>query len=250
LRPYKFTDMRDIRIYQPGHYQVGDYLSLSDNAVLHVAVVLRMQVDQRLVLFNGNNEEFLAQITAINKKKVTVLINNMIAVSRESSASIHLAQAIVKGARMEMVIQKAVELGVVSITPIITEHCAIKVDAKRLIKKQTQWQAIAVSACEQSGRNQIPIIHPIESLLDYAQKNTTSQRFVLSPKTTKKWHDYELSMHDIRLMIGPEGGFSHTELEVLSTHAFIPIGLGPRVLRTETAAIAALSVLQALVGDL
>lgn len=242
--------MRAIRIYQPGDYQVGDSLLLSEEAGLHVGVVLRRQVGDTLTLFSGNNREFLARITALHKKKVTVLLLSASEVTRESPLAIHLAQAVSKGDRMEWVVQKAVELGVASISPLITERCAIKLDAERMEKKRGQWQAIAISACEQCGRNQVPVIHSPIRLADYLAKPQAVSRFVLQPEGMKNWRDYEAPDNELALLIGPEGGLEDEEIKQINLAGFASLNLGPRILRTETAAIAGLSILQAVWGDL
>ncbi len=242
--------MRTIRIYQPGDYAVGESLELSATASQHVGVVLRMQPDDELTLFCGDNREFSASITCVHKKKVMVTITAEKNVNRESPRHIHLAQAISKGDRMEWVIQKAVELGVTSITPLFTTHCVVKLDAARLAKKQLQWQAIAIAACEQSGRNQLPIVHSACSLGEYLNTCESTMKLVLHPLAAKSWRDYTFSTANIALLIGPEGGLSDEEVSQAQTHDFQSLCLGPRILRTETAAIAALSVLQAIAGDL
>ncbi|MFZ4076914.1 MAG: RsmE family RNA methyltransferase, partial [Legionellaceae bacterium] len=132
----------------------------------------------------------------------------------------------------------------------LTQHGAVKQDAERLLKKQEQWQAIAISACEQSGRNTIPLIHPPCSLLTYLKSRPSSLNFILDPHTSYALKDYTLAQGDISLLIGPEGGFHTQELTEAFAAGFKPLSLGPRILRTETAAIAALSILQAAAGDL
>jgi len=242
--------MRIVRIYQPGHYSPGDIVTLSDAAGQHVGLVLRMQANEPLTLFRGDNHEFSATILSAHKRHVTVRIDSTAAVNRESPRSIHLAQAISKGERMEWVIQKAIELGVTSITPLITAHCVVRLDAERMQKKHAQWQAIAISACEQSGRNEIPIIYPVCSLTTYLNQCQAKCRWVLYPEAGKSWRDYPSQAGDIALLIGPEGGLSEDEIQQALNQQFQPLGLGSRILRTETAAITALSVLQAVYGDL
>lgn len=242
--------MRTIRIYQAGPYSLGESLDLSPTASQHVGVVLRMQPGDELTLFCGNNREYSARIACVNKKKVTVLITDVYEINRESSRPIHLAQAISKGDRMEWAIQKAVELGVTSITPLFTEHCVVKLDETRLAKKQAQWQAIAVAACEQSGRTMVPMIHPASSYATYLQNCNASMKLVLHPRAAISWREYTFTAGDIALLIGPEGGLSDAEISQAQSHGFQTLCLGPRILRTETAAIAALSVLQAVAGDL
>ncbi|WP_131782211.1 16S rRNA (uracil(1498)-N(3))-methyltransferase [Legionella gresilensis] len=242
--------MRKIRVYQAGEYEIGQQIELSSEAGQHVGVVLRMQPGERLTLFCGNNYEFNTEIVSVHKKKVIVKILSKQEVNRESPCLIHLAQAISKGERMEIVVQKAVELGVASITPLITEHCAVKVDSERFEKKRLQWQAIAISACEQSGRNKIPKINPIISLQQYLRQPLPKLNVVLTPDAMQNWKGLEQKIPEIGLIIGPEGGLSTIELDYLIKQQFLPMSLGPRILRTETAAIVALSVLQAVCGDL
>ena len=242
--------MRTIRIYQPGRYAAGECVELSATASQHVGVVLRMEVGDELTLFCGDNREFSACITSVHKKKVMVMVTEVQDVNRESPRRLHLAQAISKGDRMEWVIQKAVELGVASITPLFTAHCVVRLDAARLAKKQAQWQAIAIAACEQSGRNQLPMVHPACSLDVYLQACDATTKLVLHPSAAKSWRDCTFATGDIALLIGPEGGLSDEEVHQAQVHDFNSLCLGPRVLRTETAAITALSVLQAVAGDL
>lgn len=242
--------MREIRIYQPGDYQINESLILNSEAGQHVGVVLRMQAGDKLTLFKGDNQEYEALITDVHKKRVEVMITAQQLINRESPRVIHLAQAISKGDRMETVVQKAVELGVTSITPLITERCVVKLDAERMEKKRLQWQAISIAACEQSGRNQVPEILPVLTLDNYIKKLLSDLNFVLYPEAAKSWRNYTFDNHQIGLLIGPEGGLSDNEIRLLFANNFVPLSLGPRILRTETAAITALSVLQAVCGDL
>ncbi|MFC3908178.1 16S rRNA (uracil(1498)-N(3))-methyltransferase [Legionella dresdenensis] len=242
--------MRTIRIFQPGDYQAEQTIQLTPEAGQHVGVVLRMWEGEPLTLFNGDNYEYQATIIEIHKKKVLIKIDSRRLVNRESGRIIHLTQAVSKGDRMEMVVQKAVELGVSSITPVITEHCAVKLDQERSQKKCQQWQAIAVAACEQSGRNVVPVVNPMISFSQFLAQPHADLNFVLYPEAQKNWRTYQFAECSIGLIIGPEGGLSSNEIAQLFTAGFQPLSLGPRVLRTETAAITALSVLQAVCGDL
>ncbi len=242
--------MRSIRIYQTGLYQPGETVQLSDEASQHVAVVLRMQPGHQITLFRGDNYEFPASILTIHKRHVIVQINTAIIVNRESSQTIHLAQAISKGDRMEWVIQKAVELGVTSITPLITKRCVVRIDMDRMKKKQNQWQAMVISACEQSGRNVIPTVHAACSLDSYLTTCHAVLKYVLHPHTKNSWHDIKSMTGDIALIVGPEGGLTEEEIARTCDLHFHPLTLGPRILRTETAAIAALTILQTMYGDL
>ena len=242
--------MKSVRIYQPGEYLPGKNLTLGATASQHVGTVLRMQPGETLTLFCGDNREFTATIVAVSKKNVEVRITDMHIVSRESPCVLHLAQVISKGERMEFVVQKAVELGVVSITPLFSERCVVRLDAARLAKKEAQWQAIAIAASEQSGRNFVPIIHKTCLFERYLETVKATSKRILHPHTQTSWREYTHTSGDIALIVGPEGGFTTDETKLAATKEFLPMRLGPRILRTETAAITALSVLQATYGDL
>lgn len=242
--------MREIRIYQSGSYHAGQTIELSPEAGHHVAVVLRMQVGENITLFAGDNREFNATIVDVRKKQVQVHIGHEEHVDRESPIEIHLAQAISKGERMELVMQKAVELGVASITPIISMRCSVKIDRERLAKKVQSWQAIVIAACEQCGRNTVPIVQEPKHLHDFVQESTQGFKLVLNPEASKSWREYTFKPSPITLLIGPEGGLSESEIQLAQEHDFHGLSLGPRILRTETAAITAISLVQAIAGDL
>lgn len=242
--------MREIRIFQAGNYSVGQLVELSPEASQHVGKVLRMVPEDIITLFAGDDKEYQAVIVEVRKKCVIVQIDAMQTQSRESSLALHLAQAISKGDKMEWVVQKAVELGVASIRPIISDRCVVKRDEERMAKKIQQWQAIAVSACEQSGRNKVPQILPAQTFSQYIKNVSPSLKFILYPEGQKSWRDYTYNETDISLLIGPEGGLTPDEIHEAMSQGFSPLTLGPRVLRTETAAITALSILQAVAGDL
>ncbi len=244
--------MRTVRIYQAGTYKLHDLVELSEPASHHVLRVLRMRASDSLTLFCGDNQEYSARIISIKKHRVTVRIEGVQPVNRESPCEIHLAQGIAKKEHMPFIIQKAVELGVSSITPLITEHSTVRKNAKQLAKKHTQWEAIAIGACEQSGRNILPPIHPPCTLQEYLEKTDTTHKYLLDPKADKSWRDFtkQASKMSISLLIGPEGGLHPKEISSAKDVSFQGIALGPRILRTETATLTALSVLQACLGDL
>lgn len=242
--------MRIVRIFQSYLCPVLDEMALSIAASHHVGQVLRMKVAEKLILFSGNNYEYEAEIVAIDKKKVHVRLLQERKQSRESPKAIHLIQGISKGDKMDFVVQKAVELGVTRISPVITEHCAFRLDKARLEKKWLQWQAIAISACEQCGRNFLPVLDKPCSLLDYLSSKSVFEHFILMPQSPKTWRDYTFDADGFSLFIGPEGGLSPKENSLLEKEGCMPLSLGPRILRTETAAIAVLTLFQALGGDL
>lgn len=241
--------MRVPRIYQQGTLIVGQTCLLADDAANHVGRVLRMQANQALELFNGDGNNYQALIVEVGKKSVTVAINGVTANPVESPLRIHLGQGISRGDRMDFAIQKAVELGVAEITPLFTERCGVKLDAERAEKKREQWQKIVISACEQSGRSVVPMVNPLINLDKWLAQETKEFKLTLDPwaKDTIKTLTQAQS---VRLVIGPEGGFSDKEVQQTEQAGFTAVQLGPRVLRTETAALTAIAALQLQLGDL
>ena len=241
--------MRIPRIFQPGAIALQHEFALDDDAANHVGRVLRMPTGSELQLFNGDGYNYTAHISRSDKKRVFVIATAQLGNPVESPLRIHLGQGISRGDRMDFAIQKAVELGVTEITPLFTERCGVKLDGERLAKRNEQWQKIAISACEQSGRSIVPVVHPAISLDNWLAQSTKELKLTLHPwaKDTIKTL---IPNTQIRLVIGPEGGFSEQEMTCTSAAGFCGIQLGPRVLRTETAALTAISALQLQFGDL
>lgn len=243
--------MRTTRIYHPGHYNTDDLVTLSPEASHHVITVLRMPMGTILTLFNGEQRECQATILTPHKKHAVLKVLNVHTINRESPCHLHLAQGIAKGDKMEWIVQKATELGVAEITPIFTRHGAVKQEKARFEKKWQQWQAIALSAAEQSGRTTLPLIHPPCDFESFIAQPGNEARYILDPYTSFTFkHTVSSGIISARLLIGPEGGFHPEEVKSANINQYQPISLGPRILRTETAAITALSILQALAGDL
>lgn len=243
--------MRIPRIYHPTLLQQVKYCTLSDDVVNHVSRVLRMQVGERLELFDSSNYTYAAVITQLSKKMVEVEILDQQLDDRESPLKIHLGQVISRGERMEFTIQKSVELGVNIITPLWSERCGVKLDAERMDKKIQQWQKIAIAACEQCGRNIVPEIRPMMKLQDWCAEKDGSLKLNLHPKAQYSIRTLpEIPAEGVRLLIGAEGGLSAQEIKQTEQQGFTQILLGKRVLRTETAALAAITALQICFGDL
>lgn len=242
--------MRTPRIYHPTPLASMSATELSQEAAHHVARVLRMQPAQALILFDGSGMQFSATITEVSKKAVIVAIDSQIEHSLESPLDLHLGQVISRGDKMEFTIQKAVELGVNSITPLISERCGVKLSTERFDKKREQWQKIAIGACEQCGRNRLPIIHPVTSLEAWAAQEFAGLKLNLHPRAPYSINTLPTPVHQVRLLIGPEGGLSQEEIDNTRAQGFIETLLGPRVLRTETAALTAITALQVRFGDL
>lgn len=238
------------RIFQPFTIEPNSLVTLDDNAFNHLIRVLRMKVGENIILFDGSNHITPAVIHEINKKIVTVKTSLPVLDNRESPLDIHLGQVISRGEKMEFTIQKSVELGVASITPLLSERCGVKLHEERLEKKIQQWQKIVISACEQCGRNVIPVIHPVMKLENWCASLTDGLKLNLHPKAEYGIKQLTNTHKKIYLLIGPEGGLSDNEISMTHSYHFSDILLGPRVLRTETAALTALTALQVHLGDL
>lgn len=242
--------MRHPRIFEPNDLVVGTDLELSPDGAGHVGRVLRMNAGDSLTLFNGHGGQYEATITQASKKNVIVHINEFQDINSESPLTIHLGQAISRGDKMDFTIQKSVELGVTTITPLFTERCGVKLSGERLDKKIQQWQKIVISACEQCGRNFVPKVLPPQQLKDWAAEETEELKLNLHPRATYSINTLPEPKHGVRLLIGPEGGLSADEISMTEQFNFEETLLGPRVLRTETAALTAITALQCRFGDL
>jgi 16S rRNA (uracil1498-N3)-methyltransferase len=242
--------MRIPRIYLSQPLNTGTEVELDSNALRHVVQVLRLKAGHPLILFNGDGGEFEAQLVNIAKRQAIVRIGNFHEVSRESNLITHLGLGISKGERMDFALQKTVELGVSEITPLFTEHCVVHLNASRALKKQEHWQAVVISACEQSGRNTIPVLNSARPFSDWLNSIQTTTRLILDPEASTTLSTIQLQKPEVALTVGPEGGFSQAEIEQARGVGFKGITLGPRVLRTESAALAGLAAVQCLWGDL
>ncbi|NHN38710.1 16S rRNA (uracil(1498)-N(3))-methyltransferase [Pseudomaricurvus alcaniphilus] len=241
--------MRIPRLYTCQPLNSGAQLTLDASAAHYLGRVLRMEPGRPLLLFNGEGGEFNATLLQLDKKSALVEVGEFAAQERESPLAIHLGIGISRGERMDWVLQKATELGVSAVTPLFTERSEVKLRAERLQKKQQHWQQIMISACEQSQRTHLPDLQAPQEAADWLASISDPCRFILHHRT-----DTRLSAASrptsVTLAIGPEGGFSDTEIERALALQFQPLALGPRVLRTETAPVAAISILQFLWGDL
>ncbi|POU04109.1 MULTISPECIES: 16S rRNA (uracil(1498)-N(3))-methyltransferase [Enterobacteriaceae] len=242
--------MRKPRIYHPELLTVGQQVALSDDAANHVGRVLRMGAGQALQLFDGSNQLFEAEILRADKKSVVVSLISGEIDDRESPLHIHLGQVMSRGEKMEFTIQKSIELGVSLITPLFSERCGVKLDPERLNKKIQQWQKIAIAACEQCGRNRIPEIRPAMDLEAWCAEPDEGLKLNLHPRASASINTLPLPVERVRLLIGPEGGLTANEIAMTAEYQFTDILLGPRVLRTETTALTAITALQVRFGDL
>lgn len=242
--------MRIPRIYHPFLLNAHSEITLSEDAANHVGRVLRMQPGQHIQLFDGSNQTFNASITAVDKKSVRVQLAEGELADNESPLNLHLGQVISRGEKMEFTIQKSIELGVNTITPLFSERCGVKLDGERLAKKLQQWQKIAIAACEQCGRNRVPEIREAMPLEQWCSEQDDSLKLNLHPRASHSINTLPLPVERVRLLIGPEGGLSAEEIAMTTGYGFTDILLGPRVLRTETTALTAITALQVRFGDL
>jgi 16S rRNA (uracil1498-N3)-methyltransferase len=242
--------MRVPRIYHPEPLQAGQTLALCTDAANHVGRVLRMQAGDALLVFNGQGGHYPASIASVSKKEVTVTLNVPLFQDNESPLDIHLGQVISRGDRMDFTLQKSVELGVRTITPLFATRCGVKLTGDRLEKKQQQWQKLVIAACEQSGRDCVPEVRPAQTLEAWCNVQDEALKLTLHPRAKHGIKGLKLRHPKIRLLIGSEGGLTEAEIEHTVQAGFQEILLGKRVLRTETAALTAISALQFHFGDL
>lgn len=245
------------RFHCPGPLQTGDIIDLPAGAARHVQV-LRMQPGGAITLFNGETNpegpggEFAATIEHMGRSDVRVQVGVHIAVDREPRRQVHLAMGIPANDRMDWLVEKATELGVTSIQPLMSERSVLRLSGERADKKRTHWQAVAVAACEQCGRNRLPLIHPVMSLAAWlaalpdakeaTQGNDARLLLSLRPET-QAFSSLLGQIGDVIFLSGPEGGLSSAEEDAALAQHFLPVSLGSRVLRAETAALAALAAL-------
>ncbi len=243
--------MRVPRIFQAIELHTGNTIVLDEQRSHYALQVLRLKPNSKLFIFNHLNQEFAATLVAQNKNRAQVQIANPIHREVESPLHIHLVQGISRGEKMDFTIQKATELGVNEITPIFTEFCNVQLNKERAEKKLLHWQNIAISACEQSGRTMVPTIH---SLIHFEKwlgtiADSDGLKLILNPQKSNTAIKFN-SAKKIILLIGSEGGLSENEIKLAQTHNFTNLQLGPRILRTETAALTAISILQSHLGDM
>lgn len=243
--------MRLNRVHVPAALAGDAEIWLPESAARHVARVLRLRPGAPLVLFDGSGSEVRSEVTAIEGDRVRVRLGERTKGLGESPLEITLVQGISRGERMDWTLQKATELGVRRVVPVISSRTVVRLDEPQAAKKLRHWQAIVAAACEQCGRSTLPEVRPPLELGRYlAGSPRAGRRLILSPSGPASLAGLTVSSPRIELLIGPEGGFEDSEIDEAMRAGFAAACLGPRVLRTETAGIAALAVLQALWGDL
>lgn len=237
------------RLYFPAEIPDHGLVVLPLASAHHLIHVLRAAAGDKVVLFDGRGNEFDAVIRRIDKSGVTLAVGDGRPVDRESPLRVTLAQGISSGERMDFTIQKAVELGIAEIQPLQTERSVVRLDATRAAKRVTHWQGIVAAACEQSGRNTVPAVLPVMAFNAWLGMRAEGIKLALGPGAATRLADLPRPASRVLLLVGPEGGLGPRERDDAEAAGYLPVRLGPRVLRTETAALAALAAMQTLWGD-
>lgn len=240
------------RLHIEGNYTTGAELELASDKARYLTRVLRLRVGDPLLVFDGEGSEYQATLSSAGKTSATLSIDEKIAAETETNLRVHLVQGISRGDRMDVVVQKATELGIKRISPVLTEYGVVKLYGQRAEKRRDHWQKIAASACEQSGRVRLPLIDMPLALKDWfgSKPASVDAQLILRPGAKSSLPDIDEPPTKVCLLVGPEGGFSDGEYADAEVTGFRPIALGPRIMRTETAAVAALAILQSRWGDL
>ena len=243
--------MRTTRCHIDQPLAVGQTLSLPEEASTHLLRVLRLAPGDEVVLFNGDGHDYGARLLSAAKRGAEAEVLSRREVPNESPLRITLAQGIARGEKMDLVLQKATELGVAAFAPMVTERTEVKLDADRAGKRMAHWRGVLGAACGQSGRARVPALAEPVSINTYAAGETADLRLVLDPQGRHSLRDLPLKPgQSLALAVGPEGGLSERDLATLRAAGFVGLRLGPRILRTETAGLAAIAALQSLHGDL
>jgi 16S rRNA (uracil1498-N3)-methyltransferase len=237
------------RFHCPHKLHAGQALDLPAGAAHHAARVLRLRVGGTVTLFNGEGGEYAAVIDAIDRERVRVTVERHMPLERESPLKVTLVQGVSARERMDIAIQKAVELGVERIAPVMTERSIVRLSGERADNRVHHWQQVVVAACEQCGRNRVPIVDKLVPFVTWLDNAAAGARWMLLPDAEHALRALHEPTGPIELLVGPEGGFTEGEITAAVNAGFTPIRLGPRVLRTETAAPALLAAVQALWGD-
>ena len=238
------------RFYCPCDLVSGQQLALPEMAAHHASRVLRLQPGDAVTLFNGAGGQFPASVSTIDRHGVIVLTGESQAIECESPLTIILAQALSTGEKMDFTLQKAVELGAVEIQPLASNRSVVRLSGERAQKRVEHWQNIVVAACEQCGRNRVPLVRPVMPLLTwFSEKQGSGLRLMMSPAAAISLRDLPRPDGPITLLAGPEGGLTDAEIAAAQGRGFTSVRFGARILRTETAALAGLSAIQTLWGD-
>ncbi len=243
--------MRVTRSFVETPLAVGQQIALPEDVANHLVRVMRLREGEACVLFNGDGHDYSATLVELGKRTAQVRIDAVQQVDNESPLAITLLQGIARGEKMDLILQKATELGVQRIVPVNAERTEVKLDAARAGKRLAHWNNVVVSACGQSGRARVPVVEAPQSLLDAARGSMTGAlKLTLDPLGQHRLSTLSTAPGGVVIAIGPEGGWSPRDRQALAESGFQGLQLGPRILRTETAGLAAIAALQARLGDL
>jgi 16S rRNA (uracil1498-N3)-methyltransferase len=246
-RPDKIV--RTHRVYTDLALAPGETITLQGKSAHYLGRVLRVATGQTVVLFNGDGRDYVCEVSGAGKNELALDVMTRLPARPESPLNITVVQAVSRGERMDQTLQKCTELGAAAFQPLWSERVEVRLKGEKLEKRQRHWQGVVISACEQSGRARVPEVRPAMALSDWVLKPSSGIRLVLAPGAEQGLAAVAVE-GAVALLVGPEGGFSEAELGLVSSSGVHVVGLGPRILRTETAAPAAVAVLQALRGDL
>jgi 16S rRNA (uracil1498-N3)-methyltransferase len=236
------------RFYLDAPLRAGSVCTLSEDAAHHAIHVLRLREGDEVTLFNGRGGEYAARIASIQRLRIAIDLLQHRAIERESPLRVTLVQAVSAGERMDSTVRKAIELGAAEVQPVLAARSVARPKGERADSRRAHWQKVAIAACEQCGRNRIPEVHPLIEVADY-RPDGQAMKILLSPLARLSLSKVSFQGSEFVLAAGPEAGFTAEEEAAFARAGFVPASLGPRVLRTETAAVAALAALSALRGD-
>lgn len=241
--------MRISRLYVAMPLALDAMIELDEGSAHYLRTVLRLKKGQLIILFNGEGGEYQGELIEVSRRRVVIELHSFLERNVESELCVHLGLGISRGNRMDIAVQKSVELGVSRITPLQTERCVVQINAHKVANKVGHWQQISKSASEQSGRTLMPTVEDVD-VLEVWLSRQSGLRLFLDPFASQTLQELQPVDSKVTVLAGPEGGFSDQEREMAREAGFVPVQLGPRILRTETAALAALTAVQVIWGDL
>ena len=242
--------MRKTRVFIDSVLKTGESLTLDGDTAHYLGRVLKVRQGNPVTVFNGRGGSYQAEITAIDRRTITLSLLQFDVENNESPLRVTLAQGISRGQHMDYTVQKAVELGVTRIVPLFSEYSNVRLEEERARKRYDHWHKIITSACEQSGRNLVPQLDEAQPLSDWVQQDGASLKLIMHPEANDSLAGLLEGITDLTILCGPEGGLSPVEINIALAQGYRKVSMGPRIMRTETAAIAAIAICQAMQGDM